>query len=107
MYKTLVLCRHFSTIVIIIFSNFVNLTDEKSYPVIFLIASKIFFICLLVIFISPMVNDLFNFFAPFCFYRGLFFLPVLVSYFVLDLILLANMFRTIIDNTGDNGNPHL
>lgn len=51
-------------IAVIIFNIFPKLTDEKCYPVIFFIASKInYFICLIEIFISSLVNDLLNYFA--------------------------------------------
>lgn len=101
-------------IAVIIFNIFPKLTDEKCYPVIFFIASKIK--------LFHMLNRNLYFFLgkwsvellcpPFFFFISVegcssSFQYLSVSHLVLHLISLVNMSRTMIPNTSDDGNPGL
>lgn len=67
-YEILSTYQTFSMIAIIIFNIFPKLTDEKCYPVNFLLLVRLnYFTCLIEIFNSSFVNDLLNYSAPFLF----------------------------------------
>lgn len=81
----------------------------KKLPCYFLIVSKIKFF-------HMFVGDLYfslsewpvQFLCPFLsLQRVVYLLCSTLSHFILHCTFLANMSTTIIDNTGDNGNPHL